>query len=171
MESRPRISVIIPTYERVLSLERLLQALCVQTLPADQFEVVVSIDGSMDGTHEMVAAFRAPYTLTAQWERNRGRAAARNRAIALARGDVLVLLDDDMEPAPGCLAAHLATHRPGEHRAVLGAAPIVEDRAADPACTYVRHKFNAHLKRLADPDHVFTLRDFYGGNLSIERHV
>jgi glycosyltransferase involved in cell wall biosynthesis len=171
MESRPCLSVVIPTYERRLSIGRTLQALSVQTMAPDQFEVVVSIDGSMDGTREMVAGFRAPYTLIAQWQQNRGRAAARNRGIALARGDVIVLLDDDMEPSPGCLTAHLAAHLPGQHRAVIGAAPILEERAATAASAYVRHKFNTHLERLADPDHVFALRDFYGGNLSIERRV
>jgi len=171
MESGPRVSVVIPTYERRLSLERMLRALSLQTMPADQFEVVISIDGSTDGTREMVAAFRAPYRLIAQWQQNRGRAAARNRGIALARGDVLVLLDDDMEPAPDCLAAHLAAHRRGQDLAVIGAAPIVEEPAATAASAYVRHKFNTHLERLADPHHVFALRDFYGGNLSIERRV
>ena len=171
MDSCPRVSVVIPTYERRLSLERTLRALSLQTMPPDQFEVVVSIDGSTDGTREMVAAFRAPYSLIAQWQQNRGRAAARNSGIALARGDVLVLFDDDMEPAPGCLTAHLAAHRPGPPRAVIGAAPIVEEPAATTASAYVRHKFNTHLERLADPNHVFALRDFYGGNLSIERRV
>jgi glycosyltransferase involved in cell wall biosynthesis len=37
MESRPRASVVIPTYERRLSVERTLQALSAQTIPADQF--------------------------------------------------------------------------------------------------------------------------------------
>src|SRR5690349_14383580 len=100
MESCPRVSVVIPTYQRRLSVERTLQALSAQTMPADQFEVVVSIDGSMDGTREMLDACRTPYTLVAQWQRNRGRAAACNRGVALARGDVIVLLDDDMEPTP-----------------------------------------------------------------------
>jgi glycosyltransferase involved in cell wall biosynthesis len=171
MESRPRASVVIPTYERRLSVERTLQALSAQTIPADQFEVVVSIDGSMDGTREMIDACRTPYRLVAQWERNRGRAAACNRGLALARGDVIVLLDDDMEPTPGFLAAHLSSHGSGEHRAVIGAAPIVKEGVEPAASAYIRHKFNTHLQQLADPHHVFALRDFYSGNLSIERRV
>jgi glycosyltransferase involved in cell wall biosynthesis len=171
MEARPRVSVVIPTYERCLSLGRTLQALSVQTMPPDWFEVIVCIDGSKDGTREMVGAFRAPYRLIAEWQVNRGRGAACNRGVALARGELIVLLDDDMEPAPGFLIAHLRAHCPGEHRAVIGAAPIVEERATTPASAYVRHKFNTHLERLADPNHTFALRDFYSGNLSIERRV
>jgi GT2 family glycosyltransferase len=171
MEARPRVSVVIPTYERRVSLGHTLDALSVQTMPPDQFEVVVSIDGSTDGTREMVAAHPAPYRLIADWGPNRGRGAACNRGVALARGELIVLLDDDMEPIPGFLTAHLAAHLPDHHRAVIGAAPVVHERATTVASAYVRHKFNAHLERLADPGHVFVLRDFYSGNLSIERRV
>jgi len=137
----------------------------------NDFEVVVSIDGSTDGTKEMLAGFRVPYPLITHWQPNRGRAAACNTGIRLARGELIVLLDDDMQPAPEFLQAHAATHMTGRQRAVMGAAPIVEVRKETPATRYVRRKFNQHLCRLADADHVFALRDFYSGNLSIPRAV
>jgi GT2 family glycosyltransferase len=167
----PLVSVIIPTYERCASLRRALEALSQQTLAPEAFEVVVAIDGSHDHTEAMVAAFDARHALRALWQPNRGRAAAANAAIRLARGDVLVILDDDMEPAPGCLAAHLRAHRNGGQRCLMGAVPIGVDTQTPVITRYVGAKFNEHLQKLAEPNHRFVLRDFYSGNMSIRREL
>ena len=108
-----RVSVVIPTYRRRASLERTLKALGCQTLPASDYEVVVAIDGSEDGTRELVAMFPALFRLTSVWQPNAGRASACNTGIARAQGKLVVLLDDDMEPVPEFLAAHLEAHPPG----------------------------------------------------------
>jgi glycosyltransferase involved in cell wall biosynthesis len=55
-----RISVVIPTYQRCASVRRALEALAHQTMPATEYEVIVPIDGSDDGTKEMIEGFRAP---------------------------------------------------------------------------------------------------------------
>src|SRR5580765_7673564 len=109
-----RFSVVIPTYRRCAALRRCLLALARQTVPAWQYEVIVSIDGSQDGTREMVAQISVPYRLRAIYRYpNRGRAAACNAGIREATGEILVLLDDDMEPAPAFLAGHGAAHPDG----------------------------------------------------------
>jgi len=170
-DARPHVTVVIPTYQRRTSLRHALEALSSQTMSSEDFEVVVSIDGSIDGTQEMLARFPAPYRLTTHWQPNRGRAAACNTGIRMARGELIVLLDDDMQPAPEFLQAHAAAHMDGRPRAVMGAAPIVEVRNETPATRYVRRKFNQHLCRLAEANHAFALRDFYSGNLSVPRAV
>ena len=120
----PRVSVVIPTYRRRASVERVLEALRRQTFSADLFETVVSVDGSEDGTRESVAAFPAPYALKGLWQANRGRAAACNAGVRAARGELIVLLDDDMEPAAEFLEAHVGAHATGATRGVLGAVPV-----------------------------------------------
>jgi hypothetical protein len=40
-----------------------------------------------------------------------------------------------------------------------------------PVARYFQAKFEAHLRRLAEPDHRFVARDFYSGNLSLERRL
>ena len=107
-----RASVVIPTYQRRDSVRQALEALARQTLPPEEFEVVISIDGSDDGTRELLEAFRTPFPLVVLWQPNRGRAAACNAGLRASQGALLVLLDDDMEPAPEFLAAHLAATRP-----------------------------------------------------------
>ncbi|MBI2865281.1 MAG: glycosyltransferase family 2 protein [Chloroflexi bacterium] len=164
-------SIVIPTYGRRDSVRRLLAAMACQTIPADQFEVVVSIDGAEDGTREMIADCSAPYALRGLWHPNFGRAGACNTALRLAQGDIVVILDDDMEPVSGFIAAHLAAHSGQKPRAVVGAVPVSIDSSLPLAAQYVGQKFNRHLAHLGEPGHVFKLRDFYTGNFSIRREV
>jgi glycosyltransferase involved in cell wall biosynthesis len=165
----PEVSVVIPSFQRRGALERLLRALEGQTLSASRFEVVVAIDGSSDGTKEMLESFRAPYQLRWAWQPNGGRAAACNTALRRARGDIVVILDDDMEPSPGLLDAHRREHPPGSRRCVMGAVPITVGDGASPHVRYVATKFDEHLASLARADHRFQIRDFYSGNTSVRR--
>jgi|SRR5579859_872378 len=172
MNSVPRLSVVIPTYRRRASVERALGALAQQSMSPADYEVVVSIDGSQDGTRELLDSYRAPYALHSLWRPNGGRAAALNAGIGLAAGEVLVLLDDDMEPAPEFLAGHFRAHSVDGRRGVMGAAPIPIDLGSPPlVAAYIGPKFNAHMVKLAQPGHLLTLRDFYSGNFSIRREV
>jgi glycosyltransferase involved in cell wall biosynthesis len=166
-----RASVLIPTYQRCASVRRLLGALAQQTLPGSSYEVIVAIDGSDDRTAEMVASFAAPYGLRSFWQPNRGRAAACNLGLRECRGEVVVILDDDMEPVPGFLAAHLERHRESESYGVLGAVPIPIEPITPPVVRFVAAKFSTHLNRLAQPEKTIGIRDFYSGNFSIRRDM
>jgi GT2 family glycosyltransferase len=166
-----RISVVIPTYQRCASVRRALEALAHQTMPATEYEVIVPIDGSDDGTKEMIEGFRAPYRLIADWHPNQGRAAARNAGISLAQGRLIIFLDDDMEPVPGFLLAHWEAHPPGSRRAVVGPVPIPVDASSPPIVHYRHSGMNAHLDRLAQPGYKLGFRDIYSGNLSLPREV
>jgi GT2 family glycosyltransferase len=166
-----QLSAVIPTYQRCAMLERALWALAEQTLPADAYEVVVAINGSDDGTCEMLARLSTPYRLRSLWQPNRGRAAACNAGIAAARGAIVVLLDDDMEPSPGMLDAHRRAHAAESRLGVLGAVPIALGPSSSPVVEYIGRKFNRHLETLSAPGHRLKPRDFYTGNFSIRREV
>lgn len=163
------ISVVIPTYQRCAAVERALQALARQTLPVAGYEVIVSIDGSQDGTREMVAGFRAPYTLQTIWRPNHGRASARNAGIRAARGDLILFLDDDMEASPQLLAAHQRAHGGAAARGVIGAAPVVPEEPARPLAEYIRAGFERRLAKLARSDYSIQFNDVYTGNFSVRR--
>jgi GT2 family glycosyltransferase len=165
----PTLSVVIPTFQRRAALARLLGALEAQTLDAKDYEVVVAVDGSTDGTVEMLADRPTPYTLRWVHQANRGRAAACNRGIAAALGEVVLILDDDMQPEPGCLAVHVQAHAARERLGVLGAVPIVARADAPRVVRHIAAKFNAHLDKLARPGQPVTFRDFYSGHFSIRR--
>lgn len=172
MKDTPAISVIVPTYQRCAAVRRLLQAFCRQTHESGHFEVVISIDGSDDGTREMVQNFQAPYPLRHTSMPNRGRAAACNAGIEMARGSLLVFLDDDMQPAPGFLAAHREAHNRQAWIGVLGAVPVVSPRLESSSVVqYTKHKFNQHLQSLAQSDLEIDISDFYSGNFSLRREI
>jgi GT2 family glycosyltransferase len=167
----PAVTVVCATHQRRAAVARLLDALAGQTCDPASFEVVVVADGSNDGTLEFVESHRAPFALRGAWQENAGRAAASNHAIALARGELLVILDDDMVASPGLVAAHLAAHAGGEPRFVMGPAPVELPDDPRPFLRYMATTRNEHYARLAQPGHVFHVRDLYSGNASVRRDV
>lgn len=100
------ISVIIPTCHRNDLLAKCLDCLApgIQTLPANQYEVIVTDDGSKSTAEEMV---REQYP----WVRwvagpKRGPAANRNNGVKYIAGEWLAFTDDDCLPEPGWLQAY-----------------------------------------------------------------
>lgn len=126
-----KLSVIIPTYNRKDSLRCTLDGLSRQEYPFDDFEVLVVSDGSTDGTGEMLADYMrtAPYAIQYICQLNGGPAKARNRGIQEAQYEIIVFLDDDVEPTPAFLRCHARHHERNEKIAVVG--PM----SPDPACS------------------------------------
>lgn len=101
-------TVVIPTRDRSPYLAETLEALASQEEVRGAFEVVVIDDGSSDDTADLLAAERwSALDLRWQCQDGLGPAIARNRGIALAHGERVLLLGDDTRPIPGALAAHL----------------------------------------------------------------
>jgi len=105
----PVLSVVIPTRNRRDILMTTLRALAAQRGLAGPFEVIVADDGSTDGGAELLrGTVFGVFDLRVLALDRRGPAHARNRGIAEASADTVVLLGDDTVPTPGMLAAHLA---------------------------------------------------------------
>jgi GT2 family glycosyltransferase len=98
------ISVVIPTYHRNDLLAVCLELLRpgVQTLPADQYEVIVTDDGSQSTAEGMIAQ-RHPWVRWVAGPR-RGPAANRNSGVRHARGEFIAFTDDDCLPSSGWLS-------------------------------------------------------------------
>jgi len=107
-----KCSVIIPTYNRAFLLRHTLESLARQSMPADQFEVLVVDDGSSDETAVMVEGFNTRLNLRYFFEEDEGwrLAKARNVGIANAAAEVCVFLDSGLLAGSGCLAAHVSSH-------------------------------------------------------------
>lgn len=97
------ITAAIPCYNGAAYVGRAIESLLAQTRPAD--EILVVDDGSSDETADIVR--RYPVVLI-QHGRNRGLAAARNTALAKARGEILVFTDADTFADPDCLGELLS---------------------------------------------------------------
>ena len=105
-----RVSLIVLTYNWPQALASTLASVARQTRQPD--EVVVTDDGSTADTREWIEreARNFPVPIYHLWQEDRGfRAArARNRGIAAARGDYVVIVDGDMLLHPRFVADHLA---------------------------------------------------------------
>ncbi|HYZ14890.1 MAG TPA: glycosyltransferase, partial [Candidatus Acidoferrum sp.] len=104
-----RLSIQLCTYNRAQLLERVLEASFDQTIPADQYEVVLVNDGSQDETREVIARAErlATCRFTVIHQPNGGLANARNTGIAQCTGERIAFIDDDVLPTPVFAAEHL----------------------------------------------------------------
>jgi len=91
----PAISVIVPTHNRLGSLRRTISSLLRQDLEPNVYEIIVVDDGSTDGTERYLRELSERSNLRFHTIRRGGPAAARNRGAELARGQILVFIDDD----------------------------------------------------------------------------
>jgi glycosyltransferase involved in cell wall biosynthesis len=110
-----RVSTIIPAYNSALTIARAVDSALAQTCK-DQ-EIIVVNDGSTDGTAGILENYGQ--TIIAISQPNRGRAAARNAGLAIARGEYIAFLDADDEWVEHKLATQI---------------PVLD---GDPACVLV----------------------------------
>jgi glycosyltransferase involved in cell wall biosynthesis len=163
------ISVVAPTYQRRAQLPHFVAAILKD--PAVD-ELVLAVDGSTDGSLEWLAeqAHADPRIVVLDLP-NRGAGAARQAGIEAARGDVVLLLDDDVIAGPGLISGHAAQHRQGTHLLVLGYMPndwasLPPDRRA--VGRLYRQAYECQCEGYTrDPE--FVLQALWGGNFSLPR--
>ena len=104
----PKVSVIIPTYNRAEYLPAAIESVLAQSFC--DVEIIVVDDGSTDATRSVLQPWVDTGQIRYYRQENRGVSAARNRGIALAQGEYIAFLDSDDLFAPDKLekqAAHL----------------------------------------------------------------
>ena len=104
-KSTLRCSVVIATLDRVASLGVVLECLRRQTRPPAELIICAAGDGAAAA---LAAAFPAPFPIRCVPAAERSAACQRNQAAALATGEILAFLDDDIEFAEDLFARMLA---------------------------------------------------------------
>jgi len=95
----PLITCILPAYNEADNLKEMVPLLC-ETLPklSDRFEVLVVDDGSRDATEATVLALSERYPVSLlSLSRNFGKEAAMSAGLDYAEGDVVIIMDSDMQ--------------------------------------------------------------------------
>ncbi len=98
-------SVVIPTSNRKNRLLRTIRSIQAQTY--ENLEILVSNDGSTDGTSSAVMALNDPRIVLVSSDHRTGVSAARNRGIAASSGEFVAVCDDDDFWVPGKLAGQI----------------------------------------------------------------
>ena len=172
MADVPRISVVLPTFNRRVRLERVLAGLDRQTEPAERFEVVIVDDGSSDDTQAWLARNSArKYHVNSLQQANSGPAKARNTAIASARGEYVLFLDDDVEPTQDLIREHLRWHEAEPGVVVIG--PLASlPSYGQPWVAWEQAKLEAQYDAMLRGDWEPSFRQFWTGNASVAKaHV
>jgi glycosyltransferase involved in cell wall biosynthesis len=109
----PQISAIVCTYSNAALLRHTLDSLIKQTLPPQEYEIIVVDNNSTDNTKEVVLEFQEQCSHQIHYvlETTQGLSAARNTGIQHSSGPIISFIDDDAEAAPDWLAAMVEAFR------------------------------------------------------------
>ncbi len=167
-----KVSVVIPTYNRLSRLKQVLGALQHQDFPPDQFEVVVVSDGSSDGTNAYLHSGSTSLNLVSVIQENRGAAAARNQGFRHALGEIVLFIDDDVVPIPQLISEHarcLAQH--GKNTVVIGPMLSPQDHKMSPWVAWEQSKLAEQYTHILAGRWQASARQFYTGNTSLARRL
>lgn len=162
------VSFIVPTRNRSAAVGRLLRRLAEHHADSPPFEAVVVDDGSTDGTTEILSHTQWPFRFRLVQQHNAGAAVARNAGARAASGEVLLFLDDDVEPEPGLVAAHAGVHDGREDIVGLGDLPPLVSHATLFG-VMLGSWWGAMQDPIRRPGHRYSYRDMLSGHFSIRR--
>src|SRR3989338_8668397 len=93
MTNQPKVSVIIPVYNAEKTLKQCLDSVVSQDF--ENFEIIVVDNNSTDGSKGIIDSFLAGRKVKYFFEEKRGRGAARNAGLRVARGEIIAMTDAD----------------------------------------------------------------------------
>jgi glycosyltransferase involved in cell wall biosynthesis len=167
-------TVALCTHNHADRLERTLADLPTLRQPQAAWELLVIDNGCTDGTPALLARHAWPegWQVRVVREEKLGLSNARNRAIAEARGDYVLFLDDDETPDPDWLCAYerlIRAHDPD----AFGGRQVVLFEDTRPA--WLKDELLGFLGELNRSDAICPLTDpytpFYGGNFGFRKAV
>lgn len=167
--STPVLSVVIPTYDRRDSLLRTLAALGRQTYDAGAFEALVVSDGSTDGTREALVGWSASYRFRFLEQRNGGPGAARNLGASSACGEIVVFLDDDVEPVREFLAVHAEAHAADASLVLIGPQSKPPGERCPVWVAWEHQMLERQYARFCSGEWEAGPNNLYSGNFSVRR--
>jgi glycosyltransferase involved in cell wall biosynthesis len=174
----PYFSVVIPTYNRLPMLERVLGSLGRQR-GAPDFEVVVVNDGSTDGTEAALERKKLPpgghsFPWRFESQKNGGPSRARNRGVEMATGRFVVFIGDDTVPEESFLHEHARIHRESIDDPLLACLGYTGWPTEGRITPFMHHINDFGLQfgyRLIEDGAIVPFNFFYTSNLSLSREV
>jgi glycosyltransferase involved in cell wall biosynthesis len=165
-----QVSVIIPTHNRAGSIIRLLDKLGKQTFPLSQMEVIVVANSCSDHTLEVLKAYNPPYQFQYAETKGDGPSVPRNKGASLASGNILVFLDDDVDPSPSLVEAHVSAHN-GPMTVVMGYLPLTMPNNPDFFRLNLRSWWEKKFYQMRIKGYRFSYEDLLSGNFSVSANL
>jgi glycosyltransferase involved in cell wall biosynthesis len=166
----PYFSLVIPTYNRLDMLLRVLDALA-QQVDAPEFETIVINDGSSDRTDEVVSQ-RSDIIFRTQPNGGPGR--ARNHGVSLASGRFVIFIGDDTVPEPRFLAEHARVHQQTGDDPLVAVLGYTGWPPGEPVTAFMDYINDYGLQfgyKLIKDGVVVPFNFFYTSNISIDRQL
>ncbi len=157
----PRVSVVCASYNHERFVEAALRSVLAQDF--QDFEIVLTDDGSADATVAAIQAVRDPRISLVELPRNLGACVALNNAVLRARGEYVAVLNSDDLFLPGKLGRQVAIldARP-EIAAVFGLPQFIDETGAPLAADAQRD--NALVRAVNQSRHAWLRQLFVQGN-------
>jgi glycosyltransferase involved in cell wall biosynthesis len=156
----PSVSVVVPAYNHERYIISALDSVLAQT--HGDLEIIVVNDGSRDATGALLDGYASrcgSHALTVVHQPNAGAHEAINRGMALARGELIAILNSDDRYAPTRLEHLLGAMNHRQSAFAFSRVRYIDDdgRQVSETDPYVRHLRQAVADGLRAPDWVFTL--------------
>lgn len=169
------ISVVIPTYNRSHILKQCLYALGQQTIPKNEFEVIIINDGSTDDTEKTIFETKKELNLNINYfkQNNEGQGKARNLGIKKAQGEIIVFIGDDIFVKPNFLEEHLLSHKehPKDNEAVLGYTTWHPNIKVNFLMNFLEHGGHQFAYDNLKNKKIANFHYFYTSNISLKRNI
>jgi glycosyltransferase involved in cell wall biosynthesis len=163
-------SVVIPTYNRLDMLLRVLDALERQ-VDTPPFEIIVINDGSKDDTDRVLSQRKG---ITFRTQPNGGPGRARNHGVTLATGRIVVFIGDDTVPEPRFLAEHARVHHEAGNDPLVAALGYTGWPRGEKVTAFMDYINDFGLQfgyKLIQHGTVVPYNFFYTSNISIDREL
>lgn len=165
-----KISVVMPTHNRMDALPLTLEALNKQTYPKDEFEVIIVDQASTDGVQDWILNYSAPYRLRILTQEGKyGISVARNGGIEVASGYLIILLDADIIADPQLIEEHSNLHEINTSP-ILGCGRLLPYPPCYKSFVIKVANPDAGLDRGTEPED-FPFYYAFGGHLSFSRET
>ncbi|MET0781301.1 MAG: glycosyltransferase [Microbacterium sp.] len=166
-DTQPSLAVVIPSYRRLEKLPDLIASYRAQG--AD--EVIVVLDGPHPGWQLALGDARERAAIL-ELPKNVGLALARIAGLEAATSEVILAVDDDVEPGPGLVDRHRAFHRDLADRVLQGYMPVAlpARRGPDDSPSYLYARdYLLQVEGWKRGDSTTILMSLWGGNVSLPR--
>jgi glycosyltransferase involved in cell wall biosynthesis len=172
-----RFSVVICTFNRATDLSKTLETLVpIADSESSEWELIVVDNNSSDETKLVCDAFQSRLPLNYAFESRQGQAAALNHAARIARGDLIVFTDDDVDVDPCLLEAYRQTCDVEPEAAYYGGKVLSRWQTEPPSWFVENHEWLRSNPRVDFGDESLKIdrpdtRYFIGANIAFRRSV